>query len=76
MNIRTSTDSVQRHLTQHARSLQANFKAASEGTGDIAELSSELAKDKLLTDKLLTTAATLVLRKANDLQARSIDLIA
>jgi tRNA U34 5-methylaminomethyl-2-thiouridine-forming methyltransferase MnmC len=71
MNIRTSTDTVQRHLTQHTRSLQANFKAASSGTGDIAELSSGLARDKLLT-----TAATLVLRKANDLQARSIDLIA
>ncbi len=71
MNIQTSVHNAQRHLTQHTRSLQANMKAASTADGDIAELSSGLAKDKLLT-----TAATLVLRKANDLQARSIDLIA
>ena len=67
----TSVQNAQRHLTQHTRSLQATFKAASEGNGDIADLSTGLAKDKLLTN-----AAALVLRKANDLQARSIDLMA
>jgi tRNA U34 5-methylaminomethyl-2-thiouridine-forming methyltransferase MnmC len=71
INTNTSANTVQRHLAQHSRNLTARFKAASEGSGDIAELSSGLAKDKLLT-----TAATLVLRKANDLQARSIDLLA
>jgi hypothetical protein len=71
INTNTSAKTVQRHLAQHSRNLAAQFKAASEGSGDIAEISSGIAKCKLLT-----TAATLVLRKANDLQGRSIDLLA
>lgn len=71
INTNLPAENAQRHLTQHSRNLVARFKAAAAGTGDIAEISSGLAKDKLLTN-----ASTLVLRKANDLQARSIDLLA
>ena len=70
INTSLSARNAQRHLTQHSRNLAAKFKAAAEGTGDIAEISSGLAKGKLLT-----TASTLVLRKANDLQTHSIDLL-
>jgi flagellin-like hook-associated protein FlgL len=70
INTNAAAENAQRYLTQHSRNLVARFKSAAEGTGDIAEISSGLAKDKLLT-----TASTLVLRKANDLQARSIDLL-
>lgn len=68
---------AQRHLTQNSRNLEAAFRSANEnlqsGGSDsgIAELSTRLARGRLLT-----TASTLVLRKANDLQASRIDLFA
>jgi flagellin-like hook-associated protein FlgL len=69
INTNIAANNAQRHLTQHSRKLAAQFKAAAQG-GDIAEISTGLAKYRLLT-----TASSLVLRKANDLQAHSIDLI-
>ena len=70
INTNLPAENAQRHLSNDARNLEATFKAAASGSGDIVELSTGLAKDKLLT-----TASTLVLRKANDLQGRQIDLV-
>ena len=70
INTNIAAHNARRHLTQHSRNLAAQFKAAAQG-GDIAEISTGLAKHRLLT-----TASTLVLRKANDLQTHAIDLIA
>lgn len=73
MRITTNTnlpaENAQRHLNRHARNLAARFESAASG-GDIADAASGLAKDRLLTN-----AATLVLRKANDLQTRTIDFL-
>ena len=70
INTNLPAENAQRHLSNDARNLEATFKAAASGSGDIVELSTGLAKDKLLT-----TASTLVLRKANALQGRQIDLV-
>ena len=66
-----------RHLTQNTRELETTFRSSNEGlqkaTTDrgIAELSTRLARDNVRV-----SASTLVLRKANDLHASRIDLLA
>ena len=70
INTNLPAQNAQRHLNQHARSQAAQFKTAASGQGDTAQISTGLARDKLLT-----TASTLVLRKADDLQASQIDLL-
>ncbi len=68
---------AQRHLAQNTRELEAAFRSLNDDLQgsttirEIADLSTRLARDKVLT-----SVSTLVLRKANDLQGSRIDLLA
>jgi flagellin-like hook-associated protein FlgL len=68
---------AQRHLRQNSRNLEAALRSANENLrGSAADREVTDLSTRLARGKVLTTASTLVLRKANDLQASRIDLFA